>query len=368
MGDSKKSFRKYKAYYKYVVEEEYLLLTLFVFVLFLLFSGGFGLVKLIQKDISSQEKGGICGDGTLYENCSITKPYFCSEGMLIDLPSACGCPDKFSYRDGSCYSIYQTKPKEISLRYTIRGKIYSTDFIVYDGFKNYIYKVPRSIRSYPGENLSREDFKLKAMNEEEQRKFLMPLVIKIQNMTSNKDDQARIAISMVQNIPFGASNETFFFGNYNITHSRYPYEVLYDMKGVCGEKTDLLAFLLRELGYGTASFYYPLYNHESLGVRCPIKESLIESGYCFVETTGPSILTDNEINYVGIGKLYSNPEIYPLSDGISLGDKMYEYSDADSLIHIRNAVEKRGQINLFRSIKYEKLVEKYGLIREYYGE
>jgi hypothetical protein len=366
MGKSKRGFKNSKDYYEYTVERKYLILTLFVLVLFILFSGGFGLVKLIKGDSHPPDER-ICGDGTLYDNCSITKPYFCSDGRLIELVSVCGCPDKFSNKNESCVSFYQTKPKEISLRYTVRSKIYSTDFIVYEGFENYISKVPRSIRSSPGENFSRADFKLKAINEEEQRKFLMPLVIKIQNMTNNKEDQMRIAVSIVQNIPFGASNRTSTFGNYNITHSRYPYEVLYDMEGICGEKTDLLAFLLRELGYGTAFFYYPSYNHESLGIKCPIKESLIESGYCFVETTGPSILTDNEIIYVGVGKLYENPEIYFLSDGISLGNEISEYSDADKLIQIREAIEKDGRINFFRHIEYKKLNEKYGLIKEYYG-
>jgi len=366
MGDAKTNLKNSNDYYKFIIERKYLIITLFVIVLFILFTGGFGLVKSIDKNSNTPEEK-ICGDGTLYNNCSLAKPYFCSEGKLIELVSACGCPEDFIIENNFCASSYQTEPKEISLKYTLRGEEHYIPFVVYGGFANYVYDIPRSIRYSSGENSSRADFKLKAINEEEQRKFLMPLVIKIQNITNDKEDQARIAISIVQNIPFGASNKTSTFGNYKINYSRYPYDVLYDMQGICGEKTDLLTFILKEMGYGTAFFYYPSYNHESLGIKCPVKESLIESEYCFVETTGPSILTDDMMSYVGMGKLYSYPEFYFVSDGIALGEDIYEYSDADRLIRIRERIEEGKQINAFSNKAYEELFKKYGLTKEYYG-
>lgn len=364
MGSSKTSLKNFKDYYKFSAERKYLILTLFVLVLLFLFSGGFGLVKLIDNKLNPPEEVS-CGDGTLYNHCSITKPYFCSNGKLIDLVSVCGCPQDFVKKNNICTSSYQKDSKRIYLKYTLRGENSSLNFVVYGYFADYISKVPRSIYYSSGDNSSRADFILKAMNEEKQREFLMPLVIKIQNITNDKEDQARIAISIVQSIPFGASNKTSTFGNNKINYSRYPYEVLYDMKGICGEKTDLLAFLLRDLGYGTASFYYSSYNHEALGIKCPIKESLMESGYCFVETTGPSIITDNQLSYVGVGKLYSSPEVYPISDGIALGNGLYEYSDASKLIRIRDFIDKNGWLGPLREITFKKLKEKYGLIDEY---
>lgn len=361
MGDREKSFLEY---FDFSVQVKYLILTLFVLVLLFLFSGGFGLINF---DNLFHIKNEVCGDGTLLDSCSYTKPYFCSEGKLVNLASVCGCPENLAKNNDSCISIYQTNPKELSLNYTLRGKNNSINFTVYEGFANYISKVPRSIYYSYGDNSSRADFKLKAINEEEQKRLLLPLVIEIENISSDKEDQARIAISIVQNIPFGASNKTTIFGNYIVNYSRYPYEVLYDMQGICGEKTDLLAFLLKELGYGVSFFYYPIYNHEALGIKCPIKESLTESGYCFIETTGPSILTDNKLSYVGIGKLYENPEIYFLSDGISLSKNLYEYSDADKLIKIRSLIEKNGWLGPLRERTFKKLKEKYGLAEQYYG-
>lgn len=351
---------------EFSIQKKYLILTLFVLVLLILFSGAFGLVDFMEKKISPPQKV-VCGDGTLYNNCSLTKPYFCLEGKLIDFSSVCGCPDGFVKKNNTCISSYQTDPKKINLKYTLDGESHLTDFIVYGGFLNYISEVPRSIRYSNGSNSSRLDFKLKAINEEEQRKFLIPLVVKIQNTTDNEQDQVRIAISLVQNIPFGASNKTVVFGSSKVSYSRYPYEILYDMEGVCGEKTDLLAFLLRELGYGVSFFYYPDENHEALGISCPVKESLIESGYCFVETTAPSIITDNKISYVGIGKLSFIPEMYLISNGKSLGKNLEEYKDAAKLIKIRSSIEKSGLLGPIDRRIMAKIDAKYGLAEKYYG-
>lgn len=351
---------------KFSSYKKYLVLTLFVLVLFFLFSGGFGLIE--TPDIETPlEEDNLCGDGTLYDSCSLTKPYFCKDGKLIELPSTCGCPEGFATMVKTCLSPYQNGSKRIVLNYTLLGESGSIDFVVYDAFEKYISNVPRSIIYFSNGNSSRVDFTLKAINEEEQRKFLMPLVIKIQNITNNEDDQMRIAISLVQNIPFGASNKTAYFGNNKINYSRYPYEVLYDMQGVCGEKTDLLVFLLRELGYGTSFFYYADENHEALGLKCPIEESLMESGYCFVETTGPSIITDNEISYIGVGKLLSTPEIYFINHGKSISFNLEEYEDAERLIRIRNSIENTGLVGPVNKIYFENIKKKYGLAEKYYG-
>jgi len=205
------------------------------------------------------------------------------------------------------------------------------------------------------------------MDEEKQKSFLMPLVVAIQNEAPNsKEDQARIAISIVQNIPFKNSNKTISFGDKTINYFRHPYEVIYDNEGVCGEKVELLGFLLREIGYGTAFFYHPTENHESLGIKCPMKQSLGGTGYCFVETTSPSIITESEIRYVNIGKLSDSFQVFLLSDGISLPNKMPEYTDAKKMGRIRESLEKRnGKLNFFLYLMNKKLQKKYGLDGEF---
>ncbi|MCX6747017.1 MAG: hypothetical protein NTU63_02685 [Candidatus Pacearchaeota archaeon] len=305
-----------------------------------------------------------CGDGTLYEECSFRKPYFCSDGILLKKASICGCPEILTINkvnEDECVSKYEGESKQINLKYVLRGEEYIMNILVYKKLYDYVSKLSRSIDYSAGEEPSLLDFKLMKIDEIQQRQLLLPFVTKIQNIASNKEDQARIAISIIQNIPFGSSNKTFKFGNSEMEYSRYPYEVLYDMEGICGEKTELLIFLLRELGYGTAFIHYQSENHEAVGIKCPIKYGVDNTEYCFVETTGPSIITDDETEYSEFGKLSSVPEIVEVSNGISLGNKIYEYKDAEKLMSIREAMQKYGRINMFQYYRFNKLKEKYGL-------
>ncbi len=302
----------------------------------------------------------VCGDNSFYGTCSLTKPYFCSDGALLEKASVCGCPEVLRREGDKCISDYQNSSKEITLKYILRGKEKEIDYVVYEGLVNYLFNLPKGINYNGNEKPFRRDFKLKNLDEKEQRELLLPLVVKIQNLTLVKEDQVRIAVSLVQNILYAESEKTFIMRNVVFNYSRYPYEVLYDNAGICGEKSELLAFLLREMGYEVVFFYHADENHESVGIKCPAKESLNGTGYCFIETTGQSIITDDSIEYVGGIRLVSEPEVVLISIGDSLGEELYEYKDADSMERMRN-----GGISFFRSIKFNKLKKKYGLVDEY---
>ena len=303
-----------------------------------------------------------CGDGTAYGDCSDRKPYFCEQGILVEKAYTCGCFENLTIDGDFCFSEYQTEIKNISLDYVLRGKNRTINFVVYGGLANYLSKLSRSINMQDGEIPSKEDFKLKKLNEEEQKHLLLPLVTEIQNLFKNEKDQVRVAVSIIQKIPFGSSEKIIKISGSELNYARYPYEVLYEKQGVCGEKAELLAFILREMGYGVAFLYYPLENHEVIAVKCPKTHSVGWTGYCFIETTGPSIMTDDEIEYMGIGKLSSTPELIVISDGKSIGYWWYEFKDANDLIKIRNLMETNSLISASR---YNQLNEKYGLEEVY---
>ena len=162
-------------------------------------------------------------------------------------------------------------------------------------------------------------------------------------------------MNLVQEIPFGNSDKVVGIAGILLNYSRYPYEVLYDLEGVCGEKSELLVFILKEMGYEVGFFYYPAENHEAVAVKCPFWHSVRWSGYCLVETTGPSIMTDKGIEYVGVGELKSKPEVIVISEGKSIGNWWYEYWDANRLNRIRKGLA------IFRESGLEKLTEKYNL-------
>lgn len=337
----------------FVFRKEFLLSLVFILSFLILF---ILIVFFIVKD-----KNSICGDGTLDGKCSSREPYFCDKGVLIEKASICGCSELLSEDGDSCKSDYQFGAKMVSLEYVLRGERKEINFTVYKGLVDYISDLPAIILYNGDEQPSRRDFKLKKINEEQQRELLLPLVTKIQNLAKKKEDQARIAVSLVQNIPYGGSDKNIVIRSNPINYSRYPYEVLYDKKGVCEGKSELLAFLLNEIGYGVSLFYYPLENHELVGIQCPIKYSLNGTGYCFTETTGPSIISNSQEYYLGWGRLRSEPEIIFISGGNSLPKNLYEYQDAKNFVWLGDIVREEGELNFFLDLFLDHLKKKYGL-------
>jgi hypothetical protein len=282
-------------------------------------------------------------------------------GDLVEMASVCGCSN-FSVVEGNkCLSQYKEGGKIVTLNYVLRGEEGKIDFIVYEKLYNYLADIPRFVDFQ--ENFTLLDFRLRMLDDENQRELLLPLVAEIQDITKNKEDQARIAISLVQNIPFGGSDKIVRFGNIVSEYQRYPYEVLYDNEGVCGEKSELMIFLLREIGYGAAFLYYSGENHEAVGIKCPKEYGVDDSEFCFVETTGPSIITDDKTEYITFSELKSYPQVLIASnDGLAFQKYEYEYIDAKNMIAIRKSAKDDGIINYIQYLQYKILKSKYGLV------
>ena len=274
----------------------------------------------------------VCGDGSPYGTCSSEKPYYCNSGTLVPSPEVCGCPFNSTKEGNSCLSGFKTDPKNAAFSYTLLGKEGTINATLYGGLVNYLSSLPESITYYNGEQPTRADFTFLRINEPNQEAFMNSLVAGIQNAAPNNTvDQVRIAVSLVQNIPWGSSNQTVDFRNLSIDYARYPYQVLYDNQGVCGEKSELLAYILRNMGYGVALFYYPAENHEAVGIKCPVQYSLDGTGYCFVETSGPSIISEDNLIYADGVRLTSTPQLIVISNGTSLPANLPEYSDAKTM-------------------------------------
>ncbi len=312
------------------------------------------------------EKMPVCGDGTFYGTCSLDKPYYCDEGVLVEKASVCGCPGSGNlsfYREGDfCFSKYHAGMKDTNLSYFIEGQENKILFTVYSGVNDYISKLSRTL-SLNGESIpSKADFKLRSINDEIQREAILPLIKRIQNLApDDKTEQMRIAVSIVQNIPYEISNKSAFVGGIKLDYSRYPYEVLYENRGICSGKSQLLALLLRELGYGSVIFFFPEENHEAVGIKCPVQKSFYGSGYCFIETGGPAIITDYSMEFTQGIILNSTPEILLISRGISLPDNLQEYKDAKTIKGIR----ERTFLGILSSWKRGGINRKYNLLDVY---
>ena len=314
------------------------------------------------KNTQEQEKLLNCSDGTLYGMCSQTKPFYCENGTLVKHPNKCGCPNNYKNvmgenceeiikcKDGTtagecsenkpfycvegeymiqradycgcpkdevakgdnCISKFEVFPKEKSFVYVIDSKHYFLDVTLYEGVYDYLKDL--NVICYSHSCVDNYDIMM--INNNVQYEFLIKVVDEIKKETTNKDEQARIAISLVQHIPYA------YYEN-----NRYPYVVLYDNKGVCGEKSRLLAYLLRELGYGVALFSYEEENHMAVGIKCLDKYDYKDTRYCFIESTVPSIITDSLGEYEGGVGLDSMPEVIIVSGGTTF-DATEEYYDA----------------------------------------
>jgi len=151
------------------------------------------------------------------------------------------------------------------------------------------------------------------------------IITTIKRQTANPDDQARIAISMVQQIPYDSDKSKQLTEN---TKVRYPYQVIYENKGICSEKLLLLAALLRKLDFGVVLFHFEPEKHMTIGIRSPAQYAYVNSGYAFVETTSPSIPTDAMGQYTQPQQqLTSIPIVYLINEGRSMDSISHEYND-----------------------------------------
>lgn len=250
-------------------------------------------------------------------------------------------------------------PKTINLNYVFDGEENYIEFEVYQGLNDYFAEI--SENEYYGyfSGLSWEKFIMKNINEETQKEFLQPLVKKIKNETLDINDQARIAVSLVQNIPY--DKEAIKNDEIEL---RYPYEVLYDNLGICGDTSILLAFLLRELGFGVVIFEYDLELHRAVGIKCYEEYDYQDTGYCFIETTTQNIITDSEGFYGGENEeieLSSPSEIIYIFDGnyFDVEEDYYDSKRFNEVLEKLKKYEKESKVYEDKLAKYKKDLKLY---------
>jgi hypothetical protein len=260
---------------------------------------------------------------------------------------------------------YETGLTARTFPYVLRGQSATVNLNLYSGVYNEITSEtpPAACTRYNGDTSpctsdELQQYYLDYINEPDQEKYLDNLVNSIKAKTPIQDDQARIAISLVQNIPYDYAK----LNGGSTGKTRYPYEVLYDDKGVCEEKSLLLAYLLRGLGYGVVLFEYPSESHMAVGIKSPAAYAYDNTGYAFVESTTPTIVTDDQESYIGVGKLTEFPNIYTISDGISFNSVSVEFQDANEFIQIESMSKNSGGIiDQTDYIEWMSLVQKYAL-------
>lgn len=167
--------------------------------------------------------------------------------------------------------------KEYSWQY--KSKTYNLRETLYQSIDNYYSKKIKGIFN------NFEDISVgRYLNTPEKDETIPEVTQKIRELANKNqltDDQTiDLVLSLVQSLPYDEAR-----AKTDLTHPRYPYETLFESKGICSDKTLLAVAILRQLGYGTAIFMYGQDQHMTAAVQCPAQYSNYNSGYCIAETT-----------------------------------------------------------------------------------
>jgi hypothetical protein len=189
------------------------------------------------------------------------------------------------------------------------------------------------------------------LENEVQNEFMRPFIEMIRQRSITGDDQAKIAISLVQRIPYNGKRYTR-----TATDWYYPYETVHNNKGSAADKSVLLAYILNELGFETVLFEFP--GHMAVGVKSSSRYSFYDTGYAFIETTRPTIITYEPDTSYGGFSISQNPRIIHLSGGKRVLDVSAEYGDA---MRMKQLEEMGGSLNQSYRAELSKISDKYDL-------
>jgi hypothetical protein len=177
-------------------------------------------------------------------------------------------------------------PKTMVFEWKYKNKNYSFEETLYKSAYEFYQKEPKKYTCYGAicpANWEGEYFKMFSRvveNDNTMKEVADKLKTIGQKAKFSDDEIAELALAFVQAIPYDEAK-----AKSPDLLPRYPYEVLYDNKGICSDKSFLIVSLMRELGYGVALFNYDSAQHIAPAIKCPQNYSSYDSGFCYAETT-----------------------------------------------------------------------------------
>jgi hypothetical protein len=240
---------------------------------------------------------------------------------------------------------FRQSPKTTSYSYVIDGKLGSLTFTTFGGLSDFFSSVSHSHRYDPDTGVLMDLLENAVQNE-----YMRPFVEMIRKRSITGDDQAKIAISLVQRIPDNGNR-------YSRTGTEwyFPYETLHNKEGSVADKAVLLAYILNELGYETVLFEFP--GHLAVGVKTSSRYSFFDTGYAYIEASRPTIITYEPGSGYGFS-ISQNPRVIHLSGGEKAMDVSTEYSDA---MRMKQLGEMGGNLNQTYRAELIRISEKYDL-------
>ena len=144
--------------------------------------------------------------------------------------------------------------------------------------------------------------------------------------------------------------------------NRFPVETFVDGKGVCGDKSMLLAGLLSREGYDAVLFVFDPEKHMAVGIRSG-DASYRGTGYAYIETTRLSFAGTEPDELRGGTTLASTPYVVPVGNGwkgySAIAQTRYIESEQDEAEARIRALEAELKTTASDSTQYNRIVEEH---------
>ena len=135
-----------------------------------------------------------------------------------------------------------------------------------------------------------------------------------QNLTD--DEYVELLTAYVQSIPYDHEK----LASIELA-PRYPVETVVENRGICSDKTILLAGLLAHEGFACAVLHFAKENHVTVGIPAPEGFDFMGCGYAVAETTAISYIGAASSEY---GVCENRPKIFPIGHGTKVYDSIRE--------------------------------------------
>ncbi|MEK7447225.1 MAG: transglutaminase-like domain-containing protein [Patescibacteria group bacterium] len=180
-------------------------------------------------------------------------------------------------------------PKQVTLNCTYHGQKVAISENLYQSVDDYYSSEPKkrlmNHQSYVSED--KKDATIKNLTKKIEDKGA--------ELGLSEDQTVDLATCFVQNIPYDSEKAKIVLSASpadkvaRMTNKeyadRFPYETLYDNKGICTDKSYLESAILKEMGYGTALLIFDKEKHMAVGVKAPQGYTTFNTGYGYIETT-----------------------------------------------------------------------------------
>ncbi|OIP23851.1 hypothetical protein AUK11_04515 [bacterium CG2_30_37_16] len=184
-------------------------------------------------------------------------------------------------------------PKQITLSCNFKGQTVSINETLQGSVYNYYGSDPKK------DTLNRSNDYAGYVFSYPEDKTITTLATDIKSkglsLKLTSDETLDLALCLVQAIPYDDAKaelilshgvgDSVSFAEDKKMAGRFPYETLYDNKGICTDKSYLASSLIKEFGYGSVIYVFDKDRHMAVGIKTPSTYSSFSSGYSYIETT-----------------------------------------------------------------------------------